>query len=189
MEKIAFVRISQRLNNSGLARWIVPAIVAVFVVFSVAVGLQMRATVVLEKRQAALFDGIERRNPGRIQRLVAEDYTDRWGFSRKEIVTSLVDVGSQFLTLVVKPEDGHLEIGDGTATFTTKLTIGGKPLGPVGQEATRQLNQLKQPFVFTWEKKSFLPASWKLIRVENPALPDDLFGYRPGDIGRAMRGE
>jgi hypothetical protein len=53
----------------------------------------------------------------------------------------------------------------------------------------RQLNRLEEPFVFTWQKKSFLPASWRLVRVENPSLPDDLYGYRPGDIGRAMRGE
>jgi hypothetical protein len=190
LKKIAVVGISQILNNSVSIRRVGVAVVsALVVVLCIVFGLQMRASVVLEKRQAALLDGIERRNPGRIQRLVAEDYTDRWGFSRKEIVTSLVDVGSQFLALVVKSGDGRLHIEDGTATYTTKLTIGGKPLGPAGQEAMRQLNQLEEPFVFTWEKKSFLPASWRLVRVENASLPDELYGYRPGDIGRAMRGE
>ncbi len=91
----------------------------------------------------------------------------------------MVDVGSQFLTLVVTPGEERLEVGDGVATFTTKLTLGGKPLGPAGQEAMRQLNRLEEPFVFTWEKKSFLPASWRLVRVDNPSLPDDLYGYRP----------
>jgi hypothetical protein len=189
MKKITFVRISQRLNNSGIARWGILAAVAAVVFLSITVSMQMRASVVLGKRQAALLDGIERRNPGRIHRLVAEDYTDRWGFSRDEIVTSMVDVGSQFLTLVVTPGEERLEVGDGVATFTTKLTLGGKPLGPAGQEAMRQLNRLEEPFVFTWEKKSFLPASWRLVRVENTSLPVDLYGYRPGDIGRAMRGE
>lgn len=190
LKKITVVGISQILNKSGsIPRFGVALISALVVVLCIAFGLQMRASVVLEKRQAALLDGIERRNPGRIQRLVAEDYTDRWGFSRKEIVTSMVDVGSQFLTLVVKSGEERLEIANGVATFTTKLTIGGKPLGPAGQEAMRELNRLEEPFVFTWKKESFLPASWRLVRVENPSLPGDLYGYRPGDIGRTMRGE
>lgn len=162
---------------------------AVLVVLSIVVGLQLRPTVVLRKHQASLLDGIERRNPGRIQRLVAEDYTDRWGFARDEIVTSMVDVGSQFLALVVSSDESRLEIEDGIATFTTKLTVAGKPIGPAGQEAMRRINRLERPFVFTWEKKSFLPSGWRLVRVENEDLPDDLHGYRPGDIGRAMRGE
>ncbi len=167
------------------------AVVSGLLLLSFVVGMQMRASVILEKRQASLLDGIGRRSPGRIQRLVAEDYSDRWGFSREEIVTSMVDVGSQFLALVVtsESEKARLEIREARATWTAKLTLGGKPISPVGQEAMRQINQLEEPFVFTWEKKSFLPASWKLVQVENRSLPDDLFGYQPGDIGRAMRGE
>lgn len=189
MEKITFVRVSQRLITRGSIRRIVLSAAAGLLALSILVGMQLRPAAVLRKRQASLLDGIERRNPGRIQRLVAEDYTDRWGFARDEIVTSMVDVGSQFLALVVSSDESRLEIEDGIATFTTKLTVAGKPIGPAGQEAMRRINRLEGPFVFTWEKKSFLPSSWRLVRVENEDLPDDLHGYRPGDIGRAMRGE
>ncbi|HQZ27040.1 MAG TPA: hypothetical protein PK648_02735, partial [Verrucomicrobiales bacterium] len=78
---------------------------------------------------------------------------------------------------------------EGRVTVTAKLMISGKPVGPAGLEVTRQVNLLKEPFVFTWEKQSFLPNSWRLVRVDNPALPDDLYGYEPGDIRRAMKGE
>lgn len=189
MEKITFVRVSQRLITRRSVRRIVLPAAAGLLALSILVGMQLRPAVVLRKRQASLLDGIERRNPGRIRRLVAEDYNDRWGFARDEIVTSMVDAGSQFLALVVSSDEGRLEIEEGVATFTTKLTVAGKPIGPAGQEAMRRINRLEEPFVFTWEKKSFLPSGWRLVRVENDDLPDDLHGYRPGDIGRSMRGE
>lgn len=141
------------------------------------------------KKQASLIDGIERRSPARIERLVAEDYADDWGFSREDAVEAVVDVGSQFLVLVVTEEDKATVLGDGEATVSAKLIFGGKPVGPVANEVMRRLNGLKEPFVFTWKKESFLPAGWRLVRIENASLPDDLWGYQPGDIRRAMQGD
>jgi hypothetical protein len=154
-----------------------------------AVALQLRPSVTLAKKQASLLDGIERRSPPRIQRLVADDYEDRWGFQGDDLAVTMVDAGGQFLALVVTPEDERVEIDGSRATITTRLVISGKPVGPAGQEVMKQINRLEEPFVFTWEKKSFLPGSWRLIRVDNAALPEDLHGYEPGDFGRAMRGE
>ena len=154
------------------------------------VGLQMRPSRQIEKRQASLIEGIERRSPARIQRLLSRDYGDRWGFTSEQIVESMVDAGSQFMALVVTPEDQTIVFGEeGEATVTARLILSGKPVGPVGNEVTRQINQLKEPFVFVWKKQSFLPSSWRLVRVDNAALPDDLYGYEPGDIRRAMQGE
>lgn len=71
----------------------------------------------------------------------------------------------------------------------TRLVISGKPVGPVGNEATRRVNRLVAPFEFTWRRENFLPTSWKLVMIENPDLPDELYGYEPGDIRRSMQGE
>lgn len=143
----------------------------------------------VEKKQASLIEGIERRSPARIERLVAEEYSDDWGFSREDAVEAVVDVGSQFLVLVVTEEDKTTVLGEGEAKVSAKLIFGGKPVGPAANEVMRRLNGLKEPFVFTWKKESFLPASWRLVRMENASLPDDLWGYEPGDIRRAMQGD
>lgn len=148
-----------------------------------------RPSAMLQRRQTALFEGIEKASPGRIQRLVAESYADRWGFDREDLVTTIIDGGSQFLVLEIETAESTLEIEKGRATFEAKLSIRGKPVGPAGIEVTRRINQLKEPFTFVWEKQSFLPSSWRLVELRQPGLPDDLHGYRPGDIGRAMRGE
>lgn len=193
--KIAEVRFSQRLFNEeashrGNARWILIAAIGGLLLVVLLIALQMRPSRQIEKRQASLIEGIERRSPARIQRLLSRDYGDRWGFTSEQIVESMVDAGSQFMALVVTPEDQAIVFGEeGEATVTVRLILSGKPVGPVGNEVTRQLNQLKEPFVFVWKKQSFLPSSWRLVRVDNAALPDDLYGYEPGDIRRAMQGE
>jgi len=183
------MRISQILFIKGNVRWILIASIGALLVVATIVALQWRPTTVIAKRQASLIEGIERRSPARIQRLLSPDYRDRWEFTREDLVETMVDAGSQFLALVVTPENQSIVIEEGRATVTAKLIISGKPVGPAGIEVTRQINQLKEPFVFTWEKKGFLPSSWRLVKVDNADLPAELYGYEPGDIRRAMKGE
>lgn len=180
---------SQRKIESGSTRWVV---IASFSALLVAVGVviwQSRAERVVTKRQESFFEGVERRDPRLIERLLADDYEDRWGFSGADAAKSIVDVGSQFMTLVVTADAQTATFEDGTAEVKAKLTVGGNPVGPVGNEVTRRINRLKEPFVFTWEKQSFLPSSWRISSIDQPELPKELYGYKPGDIRRAMRGE
>ncbi|MEM6915742.1 MAG: nuclear transport factor 2 family protein [Verrucomicrobiota bacterium] len=150
---------------------------------------ESRPTNMITKKQEALLVGIEKRSPSRIERLLADDYLDRWGFDRADAAEACVDVGSQFLTLVITPEEVTLERDGDRAVVSAILRVGGKPIGPGGSEVTRRLNRLKTPFTFIWEKQSFLPASWRLIKIDNVELPTELYGYDPGDIRRAMQGE
>ncbi len=180
---------TQHKTDQGSARIIVILIAAVAVGLLIFVGLQFRPATAVAKKQASLIQGIENRSASRIQRLLSGNYSDRWEFTDEEIVEAVVDVGSQFMALVVTSEDQTMKINDGIAIVTAKLVVSGKPVGPAGQEATKRVNQLKSPFTFTWEKQSFLPSSWRLVKIDNPDLPEHLYGYEPGDIRRAMRGE
>lgn len=151
--------------------------------------LQSRPSVVVPKRQAALLEGIERRSAARIRRLVAEGYSDRWEFTREDLVETMLDAGASFLSLMVTAEDQTLAFEEGRAVVAVRLSLGGNAVGPGGQEVMRLVNRLDEPFVFTWEKQSFLPSSWRLVRIDNAALPGELYGYEPGDLRRMMRGD
>jgi hypothetical protein len=186
------MRDSQRDFASGrvpLRLVVVLALVAGMVALVAVVVWRMRPEAVVARQQAALLDGVGRRSPARIRRLVAEDYADRWGFSREDLVEAMVDAGGQFIALVVTARDGRLVIEGRRATYVCGLVVGGKPVGPIGQEVMRQVNRIEEPFVFVWERKGFLPSGWRLVGFDNPAFPDDLHGYRPGDFRRAMQGE
>ncbi|MEM7601659.1 MAG: hypothetical protein AAF357_09615 [Verrucomicrobiota bacterium] len=177
------------LRCHGSTRWIILASVAGLFLVGAWVVWETRPSNMIAKKQAALISGIEKRSPSRVERLLAETYQDKWGFDRIDASEAVVDVGSQFLTLVLTPEEMTVERTSDRAVITTFLRVSGKPIGPGGNEVTRRLNQLETPFVFTWEKQSFLPASWRLVQIENLGLPENLYGYEPGDIRRAMQGQ
>jgi len=187
--KITDVKNSQSKIEGGWTRWIVVGSLAALLGLVILIVWQSRPARVVADRQADLIEGVERRSAGRLERLVADDYRDRWGFDADDAVTAIVDVGGTFLTLVVTNEERALRIEDDRAVVTARFTVGGKPIGPAGHRVTRRINQLDEPFTFTWERQNFLPWSWRLVEIDNPDLPDELYGYEPGDIRRAMRGE
>lgn len=150
---------------------------------------QTRPARVVTKKQADLISGIESRNVARIRRLVSDSYHDKWDFDADDVAEAVVDVGSQFMTLVLTPEEQELLIEDGEAVVSVRLTVSGNAVGPAGGEVTRRINRLEEPFLFTWKKETFLPSSWRLVQIHQSELPSNLYGYEPGDIRRAMSGE
>ena len=141
---------------------------------------------VVERKQAALITALEGRSQRKLNRLVSPGYEDRWGFNRDDIITSILDVGSQFFVLAVIPSETEFAFEKRAATVTSKLEISGSG-SPVAHQAIRIATRLKEPFRFSWRKESFWPGAWKLVQLENRDLPGDLYGYQPGDIGAAMR--
>ncbi len=178
----------KRINQRGRGVWPILALVVGLILGTLLI-LTLRPSSILARRQAELLHGIESRNQARLLRLVSHNYEDRWGFNREDISSAMVDAGRQFMTLVLTPKDPKWEFKGKEATVSMGLTVGGKAVGPAAIEVMRQINQIEQPFEMIWRKESFLPSGWKLVQVNQPALPDDLYGYHPGDIGRAMAGE
>ena len=172
----------QFLKERGFSQWKIITAIAIVLIFIIWIVVQSMPSKMIRKKQIALLQGIEKRNGPRTSRLVAENYLDRWKFNRDDIVKTTVDVGGQFLVVVVKGEEVSYSRDGKTATVKMNLKLGGKPLGVFGNEITRRVNALKKPFVFTWKKQSFLPSSWRLVKLDNPELPDGLYGYTPGAL-------
>ena len=149
---------------------------------------ETRPTRVVTKKQADLISGIESRNGARIRRLVSDHYNDKWKFDGDDVVEAVVDIGSQFMTLVLTPGEQQIEVVDGEAIVVAHLIISGNVVGPGGGEVIRRINRLEEPFFFTWKKENFVPASWRLVQIHQTELPEELYGYEPGDIRRAMSG-
>lgn len=170
-------------------RWIVLAALVIVVFLGTLVVIQSRPGTAVRKKQEAFIVGIERRSPARMRRLIGEEYGDKWGFTRDDAIEAMLDAGSQFLVMVVESEEEAFVRDGPLVVITTVLTVGGTPVGPGANEVMRRVNQLRKPFVFTWEKESFLPNSWRLVQIDNEDLPEELYGYEPGDFRRAMRGE
>jgi hypothetical protein len=142
----------------------------------------------VKRQQVTLLHAVESRKGARLRRLVASQYRDRWGFDANDITESMLDARSQFLAMAINTENQDIAIEGKKAVVTTRLKLGGTPIMG-GSEIISRINRLDQPFVFTWEKQSFLPSSWRLVTVENKAIPDNVWNYEPGSIRAAMQGE
>ena len=140
---------------------------------------------VVERRQVALIAALERRSEKHLDRLLASNYEDQWGFDREEVKLAVKDIGSQFIILTLIPEDPSTTIADGIAQVTMRFEASGNG-SPLAHQIIREANQLESPFLFRWEKKSAWPGDWKLVRIENPDLDGQLRGYQPGDLRRAL---
>jgi len=139
----------------------------------------------LELKQERFIRALEKHHGKKILPYLAEDYKDQWDFDRDDAVLAVSDVGAHFMILTVKSFETIIQIEGRDAVVTTRLQLSGRG-SPVANEVIRVVNRQKEAFVFTWKRQSFWPGSWRIVRVENPGLSDELHGYRPGDLKRKL---
>lgn len=159
-------------------------IVAAFVIAFLAIR-HWSPTRVVERKQAALVAALERRSNKHLDRLLSENYSDQWGFDREDVKLAMGDIGSQFIILNLVPQDPALTVADGIGESVMRFEASGNG-SPLAHQIIREINQLETPFLFRWEKLGFWPGDWHLVRIENPDLDDELRGYEPGDLRRAL---
>ncbi len=181
------VKNSERKRLFGNIRWIIFGGLASLCGLVVGLIVHWQPVKTVKRQQAALIRAIEARKPAKFRRLLASNYADRWRFSPADLSEAMLDVSSQFLAMRITPEDFDLVLTGTQAVVTTRLNLGGSPMGG-GVQIAQMINRLEEPFVFNWEKQNFLSSSWRLVSVENPAIPDNAWNYVPGSIRGAMKG-
>jgi hypothetical protein len=99
----------------------------------------------------------------------AATYKDRWGHDKEGALHDARIALAQFFTLQISGLAPQLNLRGTSATVTEKIVLSGQG-DEFAQEATRRVNQLGSPFVFTWQRQSWKPWDWKLVRTDNAAL-------------------
>lgn len=124
----------------------------------------------LPARQKALLSAVSSRNWSKVERMMSENYQDRWHKDSAEAIQTLSVIGSNFLTLDTTMLSPVLDLGaaDGPE-MRGRLELKGAG-GGLAPSIIRQVNRLEEPFVFTWEKSGSLPWQWSLVRVAHPEL-------------------
>jgi len=139
----------------------------------------------LELKQEGFIRALEKHNGKKLLPYLAEDYRDQWEFDRDDAALAVSDVGRHFMILAVKSFETDYQIEGRQAVVETKLQLSGSG-SFIANEVIRVVNRQKEAFIFTWKRQNFWPGSWRIVRVENSGLPDDLYGYRPGDLKRKL---
>lgn len=119
---------------------------------------------------AGLIKGIERRNWSKVQDLLADNYSDRWGHDKAFVLSGLHQVFGSFVFLTVEHE--NLSVNAITGQTRTRVKVSGQG-GVVAQYVMTKVNGLPEPFTLTWAKRSGKPWDWHLTAVDHPTLDPD----------------
>jgi hypothetical protein len=101
--------------------------------------------------------------------LMAVDYHDAWDMNREEAVSLGHEVLQGFLMLDLAWKPTSVAQEGKTATITGFIKASGTGAG-FSQEVVSRLNNLREPFVFTWRKDGWKPDDWRLVSVKQTEL-------------------
>jgi hypothetical protein len=123
----------------------------------------------LRLHQAHLLRAVEKRDWERFAAFFADDYSDRWGHDKANVIERTREVFRQFLFVKVRHRVVTIDrTGDG-ARIGAQIAIEGSG-GPVAQYAQERVAALSEPFVFRWVKRSSKPWDWQLREVDQPEI-------------------
>lgn len=126
-----------------------------------------------------LIDVVEARHARALGNLLAEDYGDRWGYTRDSLVSEARLAFFHFDSLQVRIEQEDLRIEGDRATISSLLRVEVRGTERAA-EARVATNALFSPFTFEWRRDERFPWGWKLTRFDQPELDLDRFRQRFG---------
>lgn len=115
------------------------------------------------------FKAVEGRNWDKVRGFVAEDYSDRWGHDKENVMDDARTVFGQFLFLTIQGEPGPATVGDRSAEIRVRVRIAGQG-SPIAALVMERVNTLPSPFLFAWRQRSWKPWDWELVRIDHPEL-------------------
>lgn len=126
----------------------------------------------VQRHQAHLLQAAESKHWTRFADFIEPGYHDRWGHDKSFAVRETQEILRQFFVLTIQSETVFLEVHDDHATVSARLKLDGQGTA-VAEYARQAVNQLPDPFVFAWVRRSWQPWDWRLERVEQPTLRFD----------------
>ena len=127
-----------------------------------------------------LLDVVEARHARALGALLAEDYADRWGYTKASLVQDARLAFHHFRVLEIRVDQQQVVVEGDQARVTALLRI--EVQGSArADEARVTANALFSPFVLEWRREDSFPWSWKLVRFDQPEL--DLERFRRATSG------
>lgn len=101
---------------------------------------------------------------------IALEYEDQWSMDRAESVALATEMLTGFITLDIEWTTAEVTINDNLAKVRGTAKMSGHGLGPANQFVMDRVNNLEEPWVFTWRRDGRGPRGWKLLSLRNNGL-------------------
>ncbi len=134
-----------------------------------ALALHWQPTRQVRLHQEHLLEAVQNRKWKTAGEFLAEDYRDRWGQTKTDVLAQLPQVFGDFLALGVIGEDGAVSWSESEPTVRERIRIVGSG-GPIAQIVMQRSQAFTQPFSFRWRRQSWRPWDWALVEADQPEL-------------------
>ncbi len=125
-----------------------------------------------------LLERASNRNWNAVEQMIDDRYGDAWGITKEQAVREMRQVFQHYFALTIYPQQQPV-VGVSNGTGTAQCVVRVKGTGSaVAEYVTHEINSLREPFVFHWQRTSSLPWRWRLVRVEHASFdPTRRFGF------------
>lgn len=130
----------------------------------------------LKAAQLRFLEAVSQKDAEACGKLIHDDYTDQWGFAPADWPNILKDL--RLLSPILELQ-AHNPVVDGANGVVDTSLLAKSAGGPAADYIAGKSVELKETTRFTWKREAWMPWSWRLVNIQNPALeiPSD---YRPG---------
>ena len=104
--------------------------------------------------------------------IVADDYSDHWGYDKAGLIDAGHSVFRHFQWIELRRGEEKWQFGKGTATVTVTLDLRGEG-DQIATLARDTAATATEPFVFTFRKTGAMPWSWRIVSIDQPQLNID----------------
>lgn len=130
-----------------------------------------RAETQIQKNMQSLMTWSGDRDWKRVGSLLSDSYRDGWGQSKSQALASGEEFGKFFLTLEITGH-GVTRVEADRGEWQGKLAFSGRGTA-LGEMIFSRAGELKEDFVFAWQKENWKPWSWKLVSVSQSEIVFD----------------
>lgn len=120
----------------------------------------------LERSWERLLAMAEARRAGAIGKLLAEDYTDDWGYTKHRLIEDLRRGFFHFDALKIETNEVSVARDGDTAVITAILRVRARGT-PQADRARATINGVFAPWRFQWRRERSFPWAWRLTRIDN----------------------
>lgn len=126
-----------------------------------------------------LIDVVEARHARALGALLADDYRDRWGYTKPTLVADARLAFHHFDSLEIEVDQQQFALEGDRATITAILRVEVRGTQRAAQ-ARVATNALFSPFTFEWRRSDAFPWGWQLVRFDQAELDLDRFRRMSG---------
>ena len=123
----------------------------------------------VQARQEQIIKLAAKRNWALVTGMIAADYEDQWSMNRTDAVSLAHEMLQGFLMLEMQWTTSEVTVNGNIAKVRGHVKMTGSG-GGFSNEITNRVNNMNEPWVFTWRTDGWKPGDWKLLSIKNQEL-------------------